>query len=319
MKKNYSTGILVLCVLSLLNAQIPLDNIESYPEGLLYEGPWTTWDGLNGDQNAIVSTDIAASGTKSIKIEGGNTQDVIFNQGINATSGTWSTKWKMFIPKGNSAYFNLQGNATPSAGANLVFLTRGIEFNRANQTPEEGIILDTGETFAFPNNEWFTITVVVYIDEVDVENESYYEVYFNDENIGTYAQQIGFYYPNRPTPPTGAFNGFDAVNFFPIEAASKFYVDDIEFKEGDILNTNNFSVDTFSVFPNPVKDILTINTTKNTSIKTIHVYNMTGKLILKTSPNSKSTKIDMNTLSSGLYLVKATSDNGASKTIKVTK
>jgi len=68
-------------------------------------------------------------------------------------------------------------------------------------------------------------------------------------------------------------------------------------------------------FPNPVKDILHIET--DMQINNIAVYNMEGREVSFTKVSEKN--IDMQKLSSGIYMVKMQFGNGNSETFKVIK
>jgi hypothetical protein len=106
-----------------------------------------------------------------------------------------------------------------------------------------------------------------------------------------------------------------AIDFFSIDANNEYWVDDVLYLD-EILGTDDFSAENFSVYPNPVQDVLNINTTS--VVDTINVYDVLGKLVLQSQPDAVSPSIDMSTLSSGAYLVQVTIDN-ASKTVKVIK
>ncbi|MDG1014897.1 MAG: T9SS type A sorting domain-containing protein [Flavobacteriaceae bacterium] len=83
------------------------------------------------------------------------------------------------------------------------------------------------------------------------------------------------------------------------------------------LGIEDISVDTFSVSPNPVKDIITINS--STGFDTIKVFNQLGQLIIKS--NSKlmdGGRLDLSSLNPGMYLMQIRSDN-KSKTVKIIK
>lgn len=82
------------------------------------------------------------------------------------------------------------------------------------------------------------------------------------------------------------------------------------------LSNPAFNNDGFASFPNPVKDILNINHTRN--ITAIAVFNMLGQEVLAQSINAPRSHIDMSNLSKGTYLVKVTADDQV-KTIKVIK
>ncbi len=68
----------------------------------------------------------------------------------------------------------------------------------------------------------------------------------------------------------------------------------------------------FSIYPNPVKNLLNIKNKSNIEISSISIYNTLGQLIqVNTKP---SQTIDVSELKSGNYLVKIVSDKGTSNT-----
>ena len=83
------------------------------------------------------------------------------------------------------------------------------------------------------------------------------------------------------------------------------------------LGIEDIFVDTFSVSPNPVKDIITINS--STGFDTVKVFNQLGQLVIKS--NSKlmdGGRLDLSPLNPGMYLMQIRSDN-KSKTVKIIK
>ena len=83
------------------------------------------------------------------------------------------------------------------------------------------------------------------------------------------------------------------------------------------LGIEDIFVDTFSVSPNPVKDIITINS--STGFDTVKVFNQLGQLVIKS--NSKlmdGGRLDLSLLNPGMYLMQIRSDN-KSKTVKIIK
>lgn len=81
-------------------------------------------------------------------------------------------------------------------------------------------------------------------------------------------------------------------------------IDDVE---------NNAS---FTYFPNPVKNTLTLNA-QNT-IENVTMYNMLGQEVLRATPNAVNSELNMSSLQDGAYFVKVTIAN-VTKTIKVIK
>jgi len=83
------------------------------------------------------------------------------------------------------------------------------------------------------------------------------------------------------------------------------------------LSVNNFeSESAFTYYPNPVKNTLTLNA-KNT-IEQVAMYNMLGQEVLRVSPNSVDSNLDMSSLQTGTYFVKVTIAN-VTETIRVMK
>ncbi|NUY82197.1 T9SS type A sorting domain-containing protein [Flavobacterium sp. MAH-1] len=62
----------------------------------------------------------------------------------------------------------------------------------------------------------------------------------------------------------------------------------------------------FGFYPNPVKSELQFHS--DTTISQVDVYDITGKKLLQAKPNSNTGKIDMGSLSSGVYIMQITSD-----------
>ncbi|WP_395053586.1 T9SS type A sorting domain-containing protein [Flavobacterium sp.] len=85
---------------------------------------------------------------------------------------------------------------------------------------------------------------------------------------------------------------------------------------GGCLEIENFNLLYIKVYPNPVKDILTVSLNK--LITNISIFNVLGQQIITKSINDYESKIDMSRLSSGTYFTKIYSDNLV-KTIKVIK
>nr|WP_315232397.1 T9SS type A sorting domain-containing protein [uncultured Flavobacterium sp.] len=79
------------------------------------------------------------------------------------------------------------------------------------------------------------------------------------------------------------------------------------------LGTQDFKfLNYFTLYPNPVNEILNIVTTKEIEVKSIAVYDILGQLVIAL-PNVKSfSKIDVSNLKTGNYFIKINSDKGSS-------
>ncbi|WP_026450706.1 T9SS type A sorting domain-containing protein [Aequorivita capsosiphonis] len=88
------------------------------------------------------------------------------------------------------------------------------------------------------------------------------------------------------------------------------YLDDL------ILGTNNVSENAVSFYPNPVTDVLHINS--NQTIDSVAVYTITGQRVSNITSNNNNKELNISNLASGVYLVKVTR-NGSVENLKVVK
>ncbi len=312
MKKIYLMAIVFCAIGTSASAQFT-DDMESYSQGPLFTDIWTTWDASDDDsKKIIVTSEQAFSGSQSGVIregsaDGSGPQDCVLNlEGVAPVgSGIWSLQWMMYIPSGNSGYFNIQGSVDPSANDNTEFMSGNITFNALNGNPGVGEDANANATglFQFPHDEWFKVNIVC-----DTDNQTY-QLNVADTEVPVVAWQ-----PAAGTQPFAT--QFGGLDFFASDVNNTYYVDDIIFQQGIILGSNDFATDTFSVFPNPVKDVLNINS--KVSVDTVVVYDILGKVVLTANPNSISPAINTSGLAAGAYLVKI-SGNGSTQTIKVLK
>ncbi|SDI21268.1 T9SS-dependent choice-of-anchor J family protein [Winogradskyella thalassocola] len=85
----------------------------------------------------------------------------------------------------------------------------------------------------------------------------------------------------------------------------------------EALGINDFETEAaFTYYPNPVKNTLTLNA-QNT-IEQVAMYNMLGQEVLRATPNSVDSDLDMSHLQTGTYFVKVTIAN-VTETIRVIK
>lgn len=82
-----------------------------------------------------------------------------------------------------------------------------------------------------------------------------------------------------------------------------------------VLATQDFVFSNyFSVYPNPVKDILNISAKETIEVTSINIYNMLGQLVL-VIPNAQNTSsVDVSGLTAGNYFIKINSDKGTANT-----
>jgi hypothetical protein len=79
------------------------------------------------------------------------------------------------------------------------------------------------------------------------------------------------------------------------------------------LGTQDFQfLDYFSVYPNPVNDILNIGTKNTIELKSISIYDMLGQLVIAVPNAQNISKADVSKLSKGNYFLKMNTDKGTS-------
>ncbi|OXA98914.1 DUF7619 domain-containing protein [Flavobacterium pectinovorum] len=85
------------------------------------------------------------------------------------------------------------------------------------------------------------------------------------------------------------------------------------FKTVSNLGTQDFEFSNyFTLYPNPVKDVLNITATQSIEIQSLAIYDILGQLVIAV-PNAKSvSNIDVSKLRTGNYFVKVKSDKGSS-------
>lgn len=93
------------------------------------------------------------------------------------------------------------------------------------------------------------------------------------------------------------------------------FLTDLEFT-GEDLSTLKNVFNSFSLYPNPVTDIITLG--HPTEITGVEIYNVSGQLLHSSKHNSSEVRLDISNYSPGFYLVNISSGS-AKKTYKVMK
>jgi hypothetical protein len=83
-----------------------------------------------------------------------------------------------------------------------------------------------------------------------------------------------------------------------------------------VLGKEDFTVNAFAYYPNPVKDVLTVSYANE--ITSVTVVNLLGQQVISLQPNATEVKVDMSALAQGTYLVTMRSGKAA-KTVKIVK
>lgn len=305
MKNQYILTLLAVLFIGVTaQSQAFDDDIESYPLGPIHTAPWSSWDGTAGTGDDLtVSGDQAASGSQSILVPEGGAVDGVLLLG-NTSSGTWYLDFKMYIPMGKSGYFNLQNEVPVGTKWNF-----HVSFNENGNTEGDFTLYDATAGNQGPGNALGTGTY---------SPDTWFDISFVfDVDAGTMDMMVDGVSVASGAPIGGAQLG--AINFFSNEGggeSNRYYVDDTRFDNTPVLGTNDFEAENFSIYPNPVKDVLNIEA--QGVVSQVIIYDVLGKVVLSEAPGVSSARINTSSLSSGAYLVTITSED-ATRTFKVIK
>lgn len=95
---------------------------------------------------------------------------------------------------------------------------------------------------------------------------------------------------------------------YPLKFGQKDFVD---------VEENEYNPSGVKLFPNPVEDMLTLQLSEDIACEEVDIYSIGGRLLK--SQNSDLNKIDLSSLSQGVYIVKIKLSNGYIYTEKVVR
>ncbi|MBK7031458.1 MAG: T9SS type A sorting domain-containing protein [Bacteroidales bacterium] len=161
--------------------------------------------------------------------------------------------------------------------------------------------------------------VVSSIDSISVGNSyrSVFSLKIGEDSVGTLIEGIGF--------NTGFLEDFPELS--GISRLLCFNLNDTTYYPNYGANCNLslglpmiFSLDKLKIFPNPVKDYLTIEYDINKSIQQIDIYDLCGNNIQHEFESSENGLIlDFSSKKNGVYFIKLTFKNETPKICKVVK
>jgi hypothetical protein len=93
-----------------------------------------------------------------------------------------------------------------------------------------------------------------------------------------------------------------------------YYFDDVKFVSA--LSTTKFDASNIKMYPNPVKNTLTVEA--NSNIQKVSIYNVLGQEVMAKSPKSNAATLQIGSLQKGVYMVKTEIDGNVS-TSKIIK
>jgi len=203
----------------------------------------------------------------------------------------------------SGGYFAHIDDSSPNS-QNTSFLTPFIDVSNLNEPKISFYLISNGE-----GNPNVTLTVEVW-------DGAAWNVMFtsNTNTAGWELKEIDL--------SSLTITGPVQAKFKVVEDAGETYtddlaIDDIKFFDGNPESIENIKNDnSVSIYPNPANDY--INISSEETIRSIAIYNISGKEILKISSSVKKEKININNLPTGTYLINIISDT-KNTTLKIEK
>ncbi len=192
------------------------DDIESYAAGdvSMQAAHWGVWPGAT--IGGIVTDEFAFASLQSIKVDGNESgQDVLLLLD-EKTSGHYLLQFRLYVPSGKNAYFNLQ-HEMPTASAGFW------GFDAFFDDGGLGTLDLFGEetTFTFPHDAWFKVHILVDIDA------DHARLIVNQYTIDSWAFSNGITNGGASFPS----NKLSALNFYPLDEDYLFYIDNVQYWE----------------------------------------------------------------------------------------
>jgi len=131
------------------------------------------------------------------------------------------------------------------------------------------------------------------------EGQTLADLAVNGENITWYTTATGFTVLPKETLLVDGTTYYAAQTIDNNQSANRLAV-----TVNKVLGLDNLQANKLNYYPNPVTDIFTINNSVN--ITNVTVYNTIGQLVINQKTNSTNVQLNLQTLTSGVYIVKVT-------------
>ncbi|WP_179349743.1 T9SS type A sorting domain-containing protein [Winogradskyella pacifica] len=180
---------------------------------------------------------------------------------------------------------------------------------------------------------WFTFTVPANVATVDVSTD-FTGGTLLDTELAVYSGapgnlvEIGCSQDDGVTDLSNGFSWNSLINDLAVTAGETYYIQIdgyttqtgtfcLDISTNQVLSTNSYENEAaFTYYPNPVKNTLSLNAQK--TIEQVSMFNMLGQEVLRATPNTVDSDLDMSNLATGAYFVKVTIAN-VTETIRVIK
>jgi hypothetical protein len=137
-----------------------------------------------------------------------------------------------------------------------------------------------------------------------------YSHYYGIGGNSTYLPYVTRAIYHQPTNRWRIY-AYGAGGFFPEGVWIDFIIPDVLLGTGDISENN------FTIYPNPLSDILNIQSKEE--IKSVSIFNLIGQKVLSFNKNKNFNSFDVSSLSKGAYIINIEAKSGKKSTKKIIK
>lgn len=225
--------------------------------------------------------------------------------------------WTVFnAGTGNNWQVAQASSETPDASEGENYMLYYFSDNAANTYLfSRGLNLKAGETINLKFDymgidAWFPEKMEVLIGTEPTVAAMTQQIWIEEEivNYPYETASVDFTVPN---------DGIYYIAFRAFSDPDQFYLslDNIKI-ENKSLAVSDVKSPKLNFYPNPVKNVLTIN--NEIEVSNVTIYDLAGKSVLNQKADSKNLLLDISKLEKGIYMMRVATKNGA-KTVKIIK
>jgi len=307
MKKQLLFLALVAGSILTTNAQtVSFETSEGFTAGpIANQNGWTLAGATMVGANAVVSNTDGSVGTNSLRVNGSNTQSTtligvyspLYAYTDDAVTVSFDLKVDAFASTNSDVYVDVldQDGTSLYVTSRMIFDYQGTVrvatgFNTAGTALEYEVLAP------FVANTWVNIRIDFnFTDGTIVYYRNNAVVYEGEIYNGEQADRIAFRYDNYAS-------GFSVDNFRITTTA---------------LSVKDNTLASLSVYPNPSNGIVNISNANNLIIDSVSITDLNGRTVKQFS-NNVTDQINISDLSTGMYLMNISTDQG-SVTKKIVK
>ena len=112
---------------------------------------------------------------------------------------------------------------------------------------------------------------------------------------------------------------FNHANVTSNTAGRYFIIDDLTLDLTNSISESENTPNNLKVYPNPTNNLLTFQNLNSSNISTIEIYDLTGKLVHSSTPNTSYHHVNIESQESGIYIYKVWIGGGSIITGRIVK